>query len=136
MILETDRAVAYIRDAHAGGKRVVFTSGIFDLLHPGHIRRLIAARARGDALIVGVLSDRSARAVKGPGRPVMPERERAEIVAALAMVDAVVIDDAPDGLIRRLGPDEVAADVGRSGAGEQRWSTSAIIKKAQAVPNR
>ena len=72
---------------------VVFTNGVYDLLHPGHVRYLQAARAEGDALIVGINSDRSVRANKGPDRPVTPEAERAEVVAALAVVDAVVIFD-------------------------------------------
>ena len=71
----------------------MFTNGVFDLLHPGHVRYLEQARRLGDALIVGVNSDRSVRANKGPGRPVTPQDERAEILAALACVDGVVIFD-------------------------------------------
>ena len=73
------------------GKKVVFTNGCFDLLHPGHIRSLETARALGDALIVGMNSDESVRILKGEGRPVIPEQERAEILASLECVDAVVI---------------------------------------------
>jgi D-beta-D-heptose 7-phosphate kinase/D-beta-D-heptose 1-phosphate adenosyltransferase len=65
------------------GRRVVFTNGCFDLLHPGHIKTLEKARRLGDALVVGVNSDRSVRGMKGAGRPILPERERAEILAGL-----------------------------------------------------
>lgn len=77
------------------GRRVVFTNGCFDLLHPGHLETLENARSLGDALIVGVNSDRSVREIKGQGRPIMPERERAEVLTALACVDGVVIFDEP-----------------------------------------
>ena len=77
------------------GRCVVFTNGCFDLLHPGHIGSLEQARALGDALIVGLNSDASVRQLKGAGRPVLPEHERAEILAALECVDAVVIFDEP-----------------------------------------
>jgi D-glycero-beta-D-manno-heptose 1-phosphate adenylyltransferase len=89
------------------GHRVVFTNGCFDLLHPGHIRSLELARALGDALVVGLNSDASVRQLKGEGRPVIAERERAEILAALESVDAVVIFDAltPREVIARLLPD-------------------------------
>jgi len=73
----------------------VFTNGCFDLLHPGHVETLEKARALGDALIVGVNSDRSVRQMKGTGRPIVPEQERAEVLAALDCVDAVVIFDEP-----------------------------------------
>ncbi len=81
------------RRVRAGGGTVVFTNGVFDLLHPGHVRYLQEARALGDALIVGVNSDRSVRANKGPARPITPERERAELLLALAAVDAATIFD-------------------------------------------
>jgi rfaE bifunctional protein nucleotidyltransferase chain/domain len=77
------------------GKRLVFTNGCFDLLHPGHIQSLESARALGDALIVGINSDAGVKRLKGPGRPVLPELERAEILASLESVDAVVIFDEP-----------------------------------------
>lgn len=101
---EVAEAVAAWR---ARGLRVVFTNGVFDLLHPGHVRYLAEARAEGDALVVAINSDRSARAVKGPGRPVNPERERAEVLSALAAVDAVVIfdEDDPHAVIADLQPD-------------------------------
>ena len=90
----------------AEGRRVVFTNGVFDLLHPGHVRYLQQARALGDALVVGLNSDRSVRAVKGAGRPMTPEAERAEILAALACVDAVVVfdEDTPHAIIAALQP--------------------------------
>ena len=89
------------------GKRVVFTNGCFDLLHPGHIESLETARALGDALIVGINSDESVRALKGPGRPVIPAEERAEILASLECVDAVLIfeEPTPQRVIATLLPD-------------------------------
>ncbi len=77
------------------GRRVVFTNGCFDLLHPGHVRCLAEARALGDVLIVAVNSDRSMRAIKGSERPLVPEQDRAEVLAALASVDYVTIFDEP-----------------------------------------
>jgi rfaE bifunctional protein nucleotidyltransferase chain/domain len=89
------------------GKRVVFTNGCFDLLHPGHIQILEAARALGDALIVGINSDESVRTLKGVGRPVIPQQERAEILASLESVDGVLIFDelTPQRVISELLPD-------------------------------
>lgn len=90
------------------GRRVAFTNGVFDLLHPGHVRYLRAAKRLGDVLVVGVNSDRSVRALgKGTDRPVVGERDRAEVLAALEMVDYVTIfDDAtPLALIRAIAPD-------------------------------
>jgi len=100
-------AVALATRVHAAGGLVVFTNGVFDLLHPGHVRYLQAARQLGDALIVGVNSDRSVRAYKGPERPVNPERERAEVLMALACVDQAVIfdEDTPYALITQVQPD-------------------------------
>lgn len=91
----------------AEGRRVVFTNGCFDLLHPGHVALLEAARAQGEVLVVGLNSDRSVRALKGPGRPVLPVAERREALLALEAVDAVVVYDEPTPLeiIRRLLPD-------------------------------
>ena len=90
-----------------GGRKVVFTNGCFDVLHPGHIESFEQARALGDVLIVGVNGDATVRALKGPDRPVIPERERAEILAALESVDAVVIfhEPTPREVITRLLPD-------------------------------
>jgi D-beta-D-heptose 7-phosphate kinase/D-beta-D-heptose 1-phosphate adenosyltransferase len=89
------------------GRRIVFTNGCFDLLHPGHIQNLEQARALGDALVVGINSDASVKELKGAGRPVLPENERAEILAALECVDAVVIFDelTPREIVRALLPD-------------------------------
>jgi rfaE bifunctional protein nucleotidyltransferase chain/domain len=89
------------------GRRVVFTNGCFDLLHPGHIKLLEQARALGDALVVGLNSDNGVRRLKGKNRPVIPESERAEILAAMNCVDAVVIFDEPTPreVIARLLPD-------------------------------
>ena len=105
-LLPLDRAVEAVAELKRQGKRVVFTNGCFDLLHPGHTRYLAEARKLGDALLVAVNSDRSVRALKGPGRPVLPERERAEILAALASVDYVTIFDdlTPRSVIARLLP--------------------------------
>ncbi len=88
------------------GRRLVFANGAFDLLHAGHVRYLQAARREGDFLIVGVNSDASIRLSKGPSRPVVPEGERAEIVAALSCVDAVVIfpEASPADLLREIQP--------------------------------
>ena len=89
-------AVQWVAEQRAAGRRIVFTNGVFDLLHPGHVRYLTAARAFGDVLIVGVNSDRSARLLeKGTDRPVNPAEERVEVLASVAMVDAVTIFDEP-----------------------------------------
>jgi rfaE bifunctional protein nucleotidyltransferase chain/domain len=89
------------------GARLVFTNGVFDLLHVGHVRYLAEARALGDALIVAINSDRTARALKGPDRPIFDQEERAEILAALRSVDYVVVFDdiSPRSLISELLPD-------------------------------
>jgi rfaE bifunctional protein nucleotidyltransferase chain/domain len=94
-------------ECREGRRRVVFTNGCFDLLHVGHVRYLCAARLLGDHLIVAVNTDRSVREIKGAGRPVTPEMERAEIVAALASVDSVLLfdDPTPQRLIDAIVPD-------------------------------
>jgi D-beta-D-heptose 7-phosphate kinase/D-beta-D-heptose 1-phosphate adenosyltransferase len=86
---------------------VVFTNGVFDLLHPGHVRYLRRARGLGDSLIVGINSDESVRANKGQGRPITPQAERAEILAALDCVDGVVVfdEDTPLEIVNALQPD-------------------------------
>lgn len=91
----------------AQGKQIVLANGCFDLLHVGHVRYLKVARSLGDALLVALNSDASVRRLKGPGRPLMPAAERAELVGALAGVDAVLVfdQDRADGLIARLRPD-------------------------------
>ena len=90
-VSSADEAAAFAERIRARNGTVVFTNGVFDLLHPGHVRYLRAARALGDALIVAVNSDRSVRANKGPSRPINPEDERAELLLALDCVDAAVI---------------------------------------------
>lgn len=106
-ILTLEEVILRFGREKRNGRRIVFTNGCFDLLHPGHIGSLEQARALGDALIVGINSDASVRQLKGAGRPVLPERERAEILAALECVDAVVIFDeqTPREVIARLLPD-------------------------------
>jgi D-beta-D-heptose 7-phosphate kinase/D-beta-D-heptose 1-phosphate adenosyltransferase len=143
-------AVAVVERLRATGKTVVFTNGVFDLLHVGHLRYLQQARALGDALIVGVNSDRSVRANKGAGRPITPEAERVEILGALACVDGVVVfdEDTPHDIIAALQPDIlvkgadwaadaiVGRDVVEARGGrvvrvpiEAGYSTSALVEK-------
>lgn len=106
-ILTRAEAATWAAEHRAAGRRVVFTNGVFDLLHPGHVRYLADARRQGDALIVAVNSDRSVRAIKGPERPVNLEADRAEVLAALAAVDAVVVFDEhdPHAIISAIQPD-------------------------------
>jgi D-glycero-beta-D-manno-heptose 1-phosphate adenylyltransferase len=104
----TSDAAALAGRARVGGNIVVFTNGVFDILHPGHIRYLRDARALGDLLIVGINSDRSARALgKAPDRPIHTEGERAEVLSALTAVDAVVVfdEDTPHEIITLIQPD-------------------------------
>jgi D-beta-D-heptose 7-phosphate kinase/D-beta-D-heptose 1-phosphate adenosyltransferase len=123
-VLSLPAAVAWREQLGRDGKRVAFTNGVFDILHPGHVRYLTVARSHGDALIVAVNSDRSVRANKGPGRPVNPEQERAEVIAALTVVDvAVVFDqDTPHDIILALQPDVLV-----KGAD---WAHNAIVGRA------
>jgi D-beta-D-heptose 7-phosphate kinase/D-beta-D-heptose 1-phosphate adenosyltransferase len=106
-MLTRDEAKQFTADHHAAGRRVVFTNGVFDLLHPGHVRYLQQARALGDVLVVGINTDRSVKANKGPGRPVTPEHERGEILEALECVDAVTVfdEETPHEIIADLQPD-------------------------------
>ena len=153
MFLESRTAAAeWASRARASGRRVVFTNGVFDLLHPGHIRYLQAARAEGDALIVAINSDRSVSVIKGPTRPLTPEAERAEILGALACVDAVVVfdEETPAEIIRAVQPDVlvkgadwapdkiVGRDTVEAHGGkvvlmpvEQGWSTTSIVEKVR-----
>ena len=149
-ILTLPEAAAWAADLREAGGRLVFTNGVFDLLHPGHVRYLQTARDQGDALIVAINSDRSVRGNKGSGRPLVPQAERAEVLAALDCVNAVVIfdDPTPADIVRLIRPHVLvkgadwAADaiVGRDTVEalggkvvripiEQGWSTSAIIEK-------
>ncbi len=96
-----------LRDERAKGRRVVFTNGCFDLVHAGHAQALQFARSRGDVLVVGLNTDRSTRGLKGPGRPVVPQGERAKLLAAFEAVDYVVLFDEPTpaALVKRVKPD-------------------------------
>ena len=106
-VLTRDEAAAFAAHARADGKRVVFTNGVFDLLHPGHVRYLRQARALGDVLVIAINADASVRRNKGPERPITPEHERAEVLAALDFVDAVTIfdEDTPLAVITAVQPD-------------------------------
>jgi rfaE bifunctional protein nucleotidyltransferase chain/domain len=106
-ILDRNRLIARVAIARRNGARVVFANGCFDLLHVGHVRYLEGARALGDLLVVGINSDERVRALKGEGRPLMPERERAELVSALRVVDLVTIFPEPnvEALLRAIRPD-------------------------------
>jgi D-beta-D-heptose 7-phosphate kinase / D-beta-D-heptose 1-phosphate adenosyltransferase len=106
-VLTLDEAILRFGREKRNGSRVVFTNGCFDILHIGHIRLLEEARRRGDRLIVGLNNDDSVRRIKGPLRPIVKESERAQILAALSAVDAVVVfnDDTPLRLIEAIRPD-------------------------------
>jgi D-glycero-beta-D-manno-heptose 1-phosphate adenylyltransferase len=95
LILERDNLVAQVNFERAEGRIIVLANGCFDVLHAGHIRYLEAARALGDLLVVGINSDNQVTRLKGQGRPILPERDRAEIVASLVAVDLVTIFDEP-----------------------------------------
>jgi D-beta-D-heptose 7-phosphate kinase/D-beta-D-heptose 1-phosphate adenosyltransferase len=150
-ILPLERAYEVVDELKRQGQRVVFTNGCFDLLHPGHTRYLAEARKLGDVLLVAVNSDSSVRAIKGPGRPILPEGERAEILAALECVDYVTIfsELTPQAIIARLlpqvlvkgsdwGRDEIVGRAEVEAAGGKvvsipiapGFSTSAIIQAA------
>ena len=141
------------RSVQERGGWVVFTNGVFDLLHPGHVRYLEQARRLGDLLIVGVNSDRSVRVNKGPGRPLNPDRERAEVLLSLYSVDAAVLfdEDTPHQLIGTIQPDVlvkgadwaateiVGRDVVEARGGRvvridlaQGYSTSELIRRVHA----
>jgi rfaE bifunctional protein nucleotidyltransferase chain/domain len=149
-VLTLDEAILRFGREKRNGRRVVFTNGCFDVLHPGHIKTLEQARDLGDALIVGINGDASVQELKGPGRPLIPEDERAEILAALTCVDAVVIFDEldpretiaallPDVLVKGgdwadnkiIGREEVEAAGGRVERVDvvQGYSTTEILRK-------
>jgi rfaE bifunctional protein nucleotidyltransferase chain/domain len=106
-ILSRDHLREQVEQWRRAGERIVLANGNFDLLHVGHVRYLRGAKALGGKLVVAVNSDQSVRALKGEGRPIMPERERAEIVSALADVDAVIVFPELDvrSIIREIRPD-------------------------------
>jgi D-beta-D-heptose 7-phosphate kinase/D-beta-D-heptose 1-phosphate adenosyltransferase len=106
-LLSRDEAVAMVARYRERPSTIVFTNGVFDLLHIGHVRYLDAARALGDLLIVGLNGDASVRRNKGPGRPITPQAERAEILLGLSAVDAVVVfdEDTPGEIIAAVQPD-------------------------------
>ncbi|MCC6157159.1 MAG: adenylyltransferase/cytidyltransferase family protein [Deltaproteobacteria bacterium] len=106
-ILTREALVEVRQRLRSKGRKLAFTNGCFDLLHSGHIRTLEFARSRGDALVVAINADAGVRGLKGPGRPIVPEHERAEVLAALACVDYVVIfpEADPGDLIRAVVPD-------------------------------
>lgn len=105
--MKRDGLAAMVAEWRAAGETITLANGCFDLLHVGHVRYLQGAKALGGKLLVAMNSDMSVRRLKGAGRPAMPEEERAEIVAAMGCVDAVVIFDEPDvrALIREIHPD-------------------------------
>ena len=149
-----DEGAALATRLREQGRRIVFTNGVFDILHPGHLRYLQHARSLGDALIVGLNADASVRRNKGPERPINPQDERAEILEALECVDAVVLfeEDTPDRIIKAIQPDILVkgadwgenAIVGRDTVEarggrvvrvpiEQGYSTTEIIRKIREL---
>ena len=106
-ILRPATAARWMRHRRAGGRRVVLANGLFDLLHVGHLRYLRGARRFGDLLVVAVNGDRSARALRGPGRPLVPARDRARLVAGARGVDLVLVFEGRTvaGVLRRLRPE-------------------------------
>jgi len=106
-VMALAEVAAEVQRLRAAGKRIALANGVFDLLHVGHVRYLQGARALADALVVAVNTDRSTRSYKGPDRPIVPEAERAELVAALACTDLVLLFDEPDvrAVIRVLRPE-------------------------------
>ena len=119
--------LADLKPRRAAGAKIVFTNGCFDLLHPGHVRYLAAARALGDALVVGLNSDASVARLKGKGRPIMDAEERAEVLSALSSVDHIVFfeDDTPKTLIDAIAPDILA-----KGAD---WAPEAIVGSQETL---
>ena len=143
-----------LKRLRADGKKVVFTNGCFDILHAGHVRYLTKSRAQGDLLVLGLNSDKSVRKIKEKGRPIVPETERAEVLAALEAIDFIILfdDDTPRELITAIKPDIlvkgadwkhgqiVGEDVVRANGGKVKRitlvkgrSTTNIIKKVIKV---
>jgi len=154
-LIGREEAAALSADARVTGRTVVFTNGVFDLLHPGHVRYLREAAALGDVLIVGQNTDASVRRNKGSGRPITPELERAEIVGALECVSAVVLfdEDTPAQIIQAVQPDVLVKGAdwpadqiagrdtveARGGrvvriAIEKGYSTTAILDRVRKLP--
>lgn len=155
-VVTQDELISRVADAKRIGRRIVFTNGCYDLLHPGHVRLLEKARGLGDILILALNSDRSVRENKGPNRPVVPENERAEVAASLDAVDYVVLFDEPTPreIISQVlphvlvkggdwGPNEIIGREETEAAGgrvvsipfEPGYSTSAIIERIQKIPS-
>jgi D-glycero-beta-D-manno-heptose 1-phosphate adenylyltransferase len=155
-VVSQNELMQRIAEARRIGNRMVFTNGCFDILHPGHVQLLEAARALGDILILGLNSDRSVRENKGANRPIVPEAERAEVAAALAAVDFVVPFDesTPREIISRVlpdvlakgsdwGPDEIVGREEVEAAGGRvvslplapGYSTSSIIERVAKLPS-
>jgi D-glycero-beta-D-manno-heptose 1-phosphate adenylyltransferase len=153
-VVSQDELILHVERARRNGRRVVFTNGCFDLLHPGHIRCLEQARALGDLLIVAINTDASVQRMKGAGRPVVPEGERAEVLAALAAVDYVTMfgEDTPQQIIARVlpdvlvkggdwGPNQIVGRAEVEAAGgrvvsiplEPGYSTSALLERIHSV---
>jgi D-glycero-beta-D-manno-heptose 1-phosphate adenylyltransferase len=154
-IVSQEELTALLSQAKRGSRRVVFTNGCFDLLHPGHIRTLEEARSLGDVLVVGLNRDASVRQAKGDSRPMIAEQERAELLAALEAVDFVVLfgEPTPRELIAQLLPDvlvegadwgsteivgreevEAAGGLVKSIPLESGYSTSSILEKIRKLP--
>jgi rfaE bifunctional protein nucleotidyltransferase chain/domain len=155
VVVSQEELILHVAAEKRNGRRVVFTNGCFDLLHPGHIRCLEQARALGDMLVVAINSDASVRQLKGLKRPIVPQQERAELLAALACVDYVTIFDAPTprelialllpGVLAKggdWGPDEIVGREEVEAAGgcvvsiplAPGYSTSAILSRIRHLP--
>lgn len=127
-VLNQDEAAVWAAQVRAAGKTVVFTNGCFDLLHRGHVDYLQRARDLGDVLLVGLNGDSSVRQLKGPGRPILPEADRAVVLAALRAVDAVVIFQQPtaEALVAAIQP-AVYVKGGDWGAGQRTPPEAAVV---------
>lgn len=128
-ILSLEEAAAWAAELRRAGRRVVFTNGCFDLLHAGHVAYLAEARRLGDALVVGLNGDASVRALKGPGRPLVPAEDRAAVLAALRAVDAVVVFDelTAESLVAAIRPD-VYVKGGDWATGDRRPPEAAVVE--------